>query len=58
MENKYAFISYQTNDIDDAYWVKKVLIENGINCWTVNEKADGEAFADMGIDFITTNILE
>ncbi len=29
-----------------------------VNCWTVNEKADGEALADMGVDFITTNILE
>lgn len=29
-----------------------------VNCWTVNEKADGEALVEMGIDFITTNILE
>lgn len=29
-----------------------------VNCWTVNEKSDGEALAEMGVDFITTNILE
>ncbi len=29
-----------------------------VNCWTVNEKADGEALVKMGVDFITTNILE
>lgn len=29
-----------------------------VNCWTVNKKQDGEALSEMGIDFITTNILE
>ena len=29
-----------------------------VNCWTVNGKEDGEALADMGVDYITTNILE
>lgn len=29
-----------------------------VNCWTVNEKADGERLARMGVEFITTNILE
>ena len=29
-----------------------------VNCWTVNEKENGEKFASWGIDFITTNILE
>lgn len=29
-----------------------------VNCWTVNEKADGEALAAMGVDYITTNILD
>ena len=47
MENKYAFISYQTNDIDDAYWVKKVLIENGINCWMAPDSIPGgSSYAD------------
>ena len=38
----------------------KKLHENSIlvNCWTVNAKEDGEALVEMGIDFITTNILE
>ena len=29
-----------------------------INCWTVNDPKDGEMLAKMGVDFITTNILE
>ncbi len=29
-----------------------------VNCWTVNEKEDGERLASWGIDFITSNILE
>ena len=29
-----------------------------INCWTVNEPADGERLAGYGVDFITSNILE
>lgn len=29
-----------------------------VNCWTCNDKAHGEALAEMGVDFITTNILE
>lgn len=29
-----------------------------VNCWTVDEKEDGERLAAWGVDFITTNILE
>ena len=29
-----------------------------VNCWTVNEKEDGERLAAWGVDSITTNILE
>lgn len=29
-----------------------------VNCWTVNTAEDGERLAEMGVDFITTNILE
>lgn len=28
------------------------------NCWTVNTQEDGQAMVDMGVDYITTNILE
>ena len=28
------------------------------NVWTVNEAVDGEALVEMGVDYITTNILE
>lgn len=29
-----------------------------VNCWTVDSKDDAEALVAMGVDFITTNILE
>ena len=29
-----------------------------VNCWTCDIKEDGEALVEMGVDFITTNILE
>ena len=29
-----------------------------VNCWTVNDKDRAEALIEMGVDFITTNILE
>ena len=29
-----------------------------VNCWTVNDKARGEELTAMGVDYITTNILE
>lgn len=29
-----------------------------INCWTVDNAADGECLADWGVDYITSNILE
>lgn len=29
-----------------------------VNCWTCNDPAAGEALVQMGVDYITTNILE
>ena len=29
-----------------------------VNCWTVNDKENGEKLASWGIDYITSNILE
>lgn len=29
-----------------------------VNCWTVDDPADGERLASWGVDFITSNILE
>lgn len=29
-----------------------------VNCWTVNTKETGEEMVEMGVDYITTNILE
>ena len=53
--------------IDADVWCKELTKEhieelhaNGIkvNCWTVDTVEDAERFADWGIDYITTNILE
>ena len=43
----------------DAQTVK-ALHEKGIeiNCWTCDSAEDGEALVAMGVDYITTNILE
>lgn len=37
-----------------------LIHENGleINCWTVDKPEDGERLAAMGVDYITSNILE
>ena len=50
-------------DIHHAALTKELvdlIHENGmeINCWTVNEAERGEELAAMGVDYITTNILE
>lgn len=38
----------------------RLLHEHGIkvNCWTVDNQAAGQGLAEMGVDFITTDILE
>ena len=55
------------NDLDLDIYFKRLTKENvellhsmgiEVNCWTVDDKADGEALVAMGVDFITTNILE
>ena len=47
MENKYAFISYKSDDFDEACWVKKVLVENGISCWMAPDSIPGgSSYAD------------
>lgn len=33
MENKEVFISYKSEEFDDALWVKNQLEANGISCW-------------------------
>ena len=53
--------------IDVDVWCKELTKEQidachkaglTVNCWTVDEIADGERFAEWGIDYITSNILE
>ena len=53
--------------IDADVWCKELTEEQiakahakgiKVNCWTVNEKEEGEKLVSWGIDFITTNILE
>ncbi len=43
-----------TNELVD------LIHENGmeINCWTVDKTEDGERLAELGVDYITSNILE
>lgn len=52
-------------DLDVAYNVlTKEIIDKlhsnkiKINCWTCDNKDDAERLVQMGVDFITTNILE
>jgi glycerophosphoryl diester phosphodiesterase len=52
-------------DVDaNARIVTKELVETlhaaglKVNCWTVDNKETAEALVEMGVDFITTNILE
>ena len=44
--------------IDKATIRKLHALGLTVNCWTVNTKEDGEKMVKMGIDYITTNILE
>ncbi|MCQ2456713.1 MAG: hypothetical protein MJ096_05080 [Clostridia bacterium] len=40
-------------------WVKKChKLDIAVNCWTVDHPADAENLISMGVDFITSNILE
>ena len=47
-------------DIIDTAERIALLHENGItvNCWTVNDPMIAEDLVAMGVDYITTNILE
>ena len=53
--------------IDVDVWCKELTKEQidkcheaglTVNCWTVDAPEDGEKFAEWGIDYITSNILE
>ena len=55
------------NKLDLDIYYKRLNAENiallhakgiKVNCWTVDSKEDAEALVKMGIDFITSNILE
>ncbi len=55
------------NKLDLDIYFKRLTAENiallhskgiKVNCWTVDGKDDGEALVNMGVDFITSNILE
>lgn len=50
-------------DMDYKALTKEIVgqvhgIGQEVNCWTVNDPADGERLIEMGVDYITTNILE
>ena len=47
----YKNLRKETVDMLHAYGIK-------INCWTCDDKETAERLVEMGVDFITTNILE
>ena len=63
-EVKNTLLQYHLDiDLDHTY-VSKALVEDlhanqvKVNCWTCNDPHTAEKLIDMGVDFITTNILE
>jgi len=61
----FDFITKYNLDLDIHYQhVNKDVVDelhkNGkeINCWTVDKKEDAEKLVDLGVDYITSNILE
>ena len=57
--NKYNF----ELDIKHTALTPEVINEvhsdgHKVNCWTVDDKEDGERLTNWGVDYITTNILE
>lgn len=56
---KYNFnLDINFKSIDKATIKRLHALGLTVNCWTVNTKEDGEKLVKMGIDYITTNILE
>ena len=60
-----AFLKEYALDIDIEYrsltppLAEALKAENiKINCWTVDSRADAEALVSLGVDYITSNILE
>ena len=49
-------VSYPSLNEENVAELKRRGIK--INCWTVNDRADAEKLISLGVDFITTNILE
>ncbi|MBE6819584.1 MAG: toll/interleukin-1 receptor domain-containing protein [Ruminococcaceae bacterium] len=41
MNGKYVFISYSSEDTEQANWVKSTLESNGIPCWIANKSIHG-----------------
>lgn len=48
------YYKFLTKPLIDEFHSRNLLV----NCWTVNEIEDGNLLASLGVDFITTNILE
>ncbi len=64
-EEKLSYCFKYHMGIDLYYrFITKELVERFhnanlfVNCWTVNEVEEGNLLASLGVDFITTNILE
>lgn len=51
LDIKYKHLTKETADMLHSY---RILV----NVWTCDDKQDAQALVEMGVDFITTNILE
>lgn len=47
---------YPALDVENIKLLKQRSIK--INCWTVNDEFAAEDLVNLGVDYITTNILE
>ena len=57
VDNKFGIdIYYKALNEDNVKKLHSKGIE--INCWTCDDKVDGEYLANIGVDYITSNILE
>lgn len=58
-EYKFGVDILYTFLLNDPWYMESFKKYNiPVNCWTVDSKEDAEKLANMGVDLITTNILE
>lgn len=64
-EEQFEELKNNRIDVDIFYkFLNKELVDKyhnigiEVNCWTCDNKADAEALVEMGVDYITTDIIE